>query len=138
MNRKIKFSLLAGFPALAYFVYRNYPKLNIITGFAAKTACSCTFLADRDLISIEAGENAFFPVKYAENKIDPKEKSVTSSVLGMKSRKAIYKEGIGCILLPEKVEKTPVTIPKRNVVAPPMTSLFPTAMANRKEQFPKK
>ncbi|HET8753786.1 MAG TPA: hypothetical protein VFM59_05430, partial [Salinimicrobium sp.] len=65
MNRKIKYSLLAGLPASVYFVYRHFPKLNILTGFAAKTVCSCTFLAQRDQISVEVGENGFFPVKYS-------------------------------------------------------------------------
>lgn len=112
MNRKIKYSLFAGFPTLVYFIYKNFPKLDILTGFAAKTVCSCTFLAHRDQISVEAGENDFFPVKYAQNKIDLKEKSVSTSILGLKTRKAVYQEGLGCVLLPENAENFPLDLSK--------------------------
>lgn len=102
MNSKIKYGLLVGFPSLAYFFYRNYPKLNILSGFAAKNVCSCTFEAGRDLKSIEAGDNNFLPVFYAKNEINLEEKSVSSSILGFKKRTAVYRDGIGSILLPEK------------------------------------
>ncbi len=104
MNNKLKYGLLVGFPSLAYFFYRNYPKLNILAGFAAKNVCSCTFEAGLDLKSIEAGDNNFLPVFYAKNEINKEEKSVSSSILGLKKRTAIYKDGIGSILLPEKSE----------------------------------
>lgn len=101
MNRKIKFSLITGIPAISYFIFRNFPKLNILNGFAAKNVCTGTFEAGRDLKSIEAGENSFLPISFAKNEIDFSEKSVTSSVLGLKKRKAIFREGLGCVLLPE-------------------------------------
>ncbi|MGM1056500.1 MAG: serine hydrolase domain-containing protein [Bacteroidota bacterium] len=102
MKKIVKYSLLIIILVLVYLVYANYPRLNIITGFAAKNVCSCTFIAGRDLRSIEEGDNDFTPVSYAKNKINFDEKSVTSSVFGLKPRKAVYKEGIGCILLPER------------------------------------
>lgn len=105
MNKTVKYSLLIILLVVAYLVYSNYPRLNIITGFAAKNVCSCTFEAGRDLRSIEENDNGFTPVSYAKNKINLDEKSVTSSVFGLKPRKAVYKEGIGCILLPEKSTK---------------------------------
>lgn len=112
MNQKLKFGLFAGLTAMAYFLYRNYPKLDILTGFAAKNVCSCTFLGGRIQSSIEAGENGFFPVKYAENIIDPEERSVTSSIFGLKPRKAVFKEGVGCILLPENIDVSKLNFPK--------------------------
>lgn len=58
MNKNIKYSLMAAFPVIAgAVVYKNYPKLNIITGFAAKNVCSCTFEAGRELQSILKGDN---------------------------------------------------------------------------------
>ena len=102
MDKNIKYGLMAAVPVVAgAVVYKNYPKLNIINGFAAKNVCSCTFEADRNLQSIVQGDNSFMPVNYAESKIDLQEKSVSSSFLGLKSRKAIYREGVGCVLLPE-------------------------------------
>src|SRR5210317_870813 len=99
--KKIKVGLILIVLVLAAVVGFNYPRLNIITGFAAKSVCSCTFEAGRDQISIEAGDNDIDPIYYAKNVIDTIEKSVTSTVFGLKKRKAVYKQGIGCVLLSE-------------------------------------
>lgn len=116
MNKKLKYSLFLGLPSVIYFIYRNYPKLSILTGFAAKNVCSCTFLAGRKLESIEAGDNNFLPVFYAKNEINFKEKSVSASIFGLNKRTAIYREGVGGVLLPEnKTEDIPdVPVPTRN------------------------
>lgn len=102
------------FLIVAYVIYANYPKLNIITGFAAKNVCSCTFEAGRDLNSIETGDNDFGPVFYAENMIDTNDLSVESTVFGLKKRKAVYEEGVGCILLPPDTKRDKIDIPKPN------------------------
>ncbi|MDT0643461.1 serine hydrolase [Zunongwangia sp. F363] len=119
MNKKVKYGLLAGIPSLAYFIYRNYPKLNILTGFAAKNVCSWTFEGGRSLESIEAGDNNFLPVYYAKNEVDFEEKSVSSSILGLKKRTAVFKKGIGSILLPDnfKGEIPKIPQPVRNFSA---------------------
>ena len=101
MKKILKYGLLLLVLALVYVVYANYPRLDIITGFSAKSVCSCTFEAGRDLKSIEEGDNDIDMVNYAKNKINFEEKSVTSSVFGLKKRTAVYKEGVGCILIPE-------------------------------------
>lgn len=101
MKNFLKYSLLLFVIALIYIVYLNYPRLNIATGFAAKSVCSCTFEAGRGQQSIEADDNDIFPVKYTTNTIDEKERSVTSTIFGLKKRKAIYKEGTGCVLILE-------------------------------------
>ncbi|MDT0646758.1 serine hydrolase [Zunongwangia sp. F260] len=114
MNKNLKYGLLLGFPSLAYFVYRNYPKLNILTGFAAKNVCSCTFEAGRELKSIEAGDNNFLPVFYAKNEIDFEAKSVSSTIFGLKKRTSVYREGIGSILLPENTSEAVPKLPVPN------------------------
>lgn len=101
MKKIIKYGLLVFGLAIVYVVYANYPRLDIITGFSAKSVCSCTFEAGRDLKSIEEGDNDIDPVYYAKNVINFEEKSVTSTVFGLKKRKAVFKEGVGCVLLPE-------------------------------------
>jgi CubicO group peptidase (beta-lactamase class C family) len=101
MKKFLKYGLVLTAIALSYIVYSNYPRLNIATGFAAKSVCSCTFEAGRDQQSIESEDNDIFPVKYTTNTIDEKERSVTSTIFGLKKRAAIYKEGIGCVLIPE-------------------------------------
>ena len=85
-------------------MYLNYPKLNIITGFAAKNVCSCLFEAGRDPENVQSGDNNFNPVKYAKTKIDAEKQTVTATVLGLKPRTAVLIEGFGCTLLPEEIE----------------------------------
>ncbi|CAN5300884.1 serine hydrolase [soil metagenome] len=87
---------------LILVVYFNYPKLNIITGFAAKNVCSCVFEAGRDPETLIPGDNDFEPVSYAKSDIDYSGRSVTSTVFGLKARTAVYNGGYGCTLLPEK------------------------------------
>lgn len=115
MKKIIKFGLFPLVIIIIAVVIFNYPRLNIITGFAAKSVCSCTFEADRDLASIEAGDNDIVPVKYATNKINFEEKSVSSTILGLNKRTAIYKEGIGCVLVPKNYKKAINFKPNRNI-----------------------
>lgn len=76
-----------------------YPRLDILTGFAAKNVASGMFLAGRTQESIEEGDNGFFPVKLSSNQVDTEKKSVTTGVFGIKKRKAIFIEGLGAVLL---------------------------------------
>ncbi|MDT8418126.1 MAG: serine hydrolase [Lutibacter sp.] len=115
MKKTLKYSLLIVILAIVYAVYTNYPRLDIITGFSAKSVCSCTFEAGRDLKSIEEGDNDIDMVNYATNKINFEEKSVTSTVFGLKKRKAVYKEGIGCVLIPEGENATIAFKPNRKI-----------------------
>lgn len=110
---------------LGFIVYINYPKLNIITGFSAKNVCSCIFEADRSLETVEMGDNNFEPVNYATNKINYDQNSVTSTVLGLKSRTAVFKDGFGCILLSEDCSKETSPLPMPNRVVVPNNSPYP-------------
>ncbi|UMB52884.1 beta-lactamase family protein [Lutibacter sp. A64] len=101
MKKILKFGILPLLIIIIAVIIFNYSRLNIITGFSAKSVCSCTFEAGRDLASIEVGDNGFSPINLAKNTINNEEKSVTSTVFGLKPRKAIYKEGVGCVLLPK-------------------------------------
>lgn len=78
--KKIKILILLLVFALGTVVILNYSRLNIITGFSAKSVCSCTFEADRSLSSIEAEDNAFSPVNLAKSTINFEQKSVSSTV----------------------------------------------------------
>ena len=115
MKKIVKYLLSLLVLALVYVVYANYPRLDIITGFSAKSVCSCTFEAGRDLKSIEEGDNDIDLVNYASNKINLEEKSVTSTVFGLKKRTAVYKEGIGCVLIPEGGNMTVTFKPNRKI-----------------------
>ncbi|SDX59389.1 CubicO group peptidase, beta-lactamase class C family [Lutibacter oricola] len=115
MKKIAKYGLFPLIIILIAVVWKQYPRLNIITGFAAKSVCSCTFEANRSLESIEKGDNGFSPINLAKNEINFEDKSVTSSVFGLKKRKAIYKEGLGCVLVPENFNNNVVFKPNRYV-----------------------
>ena len=79
-------------------------RLPVATGYSAKYLCSGYFISHRDKDSIEKNDLNFSVIKFAHNKINEDEKSVTSNVLGMAKSKAIYIDGKGCILVKEKSE----------------------------------
>lgn len=85
--------------ALVWVVAVNYPRLDILTGFASKNVASGMFLAGRSQESIEEGDNGFLPVSLSSNKVNLKDKSVSSTVFGLKKRTAVYVEGLGAILI---------------------------------------
>jgi CubicO group peptidase (beta-lactamase class C family) len=76
-----------------------WPRLPIITAFAAKGMCSCVFVADRDPASVEKQDLSFFPISLATAKVNYDDKSVTASLLGLVKRKAVYRDGLGCAVI---------------------------------------
>ncbi|NJY62138.1 serine hydrolase [Salinimicrobium sp. CDJ15-81-2] len=82
-----------------------YPRLNLITGFAAKNMCSCVFEAERDPETVTELDNNFDPVNLSETEVDYKNFSASSTVFGLKKRTAVYNPGYGCTLLPEESGK---------------------------------
>jgi CubicO group peptidase (beta-lactamase class C family) len=115
MKKVLKFGLFPLLVIIIAVVIFNYERLNIITGFAAKSVCSCTFEDQRALEIIEAGDNDIPPVYYATNTIDFENKKVSSTIFGLKKRTAIYKEGVGCVLISENNKQTIDFKPKRNL-----------------------
>lgn len=85
--------------ALVLIIYYAWVSFPIMTGFAAKQLCTCTFVSGRDQKDIEANELGFFPIRFVKNEVNLQDSSVTSSLLGMAKKKAIYREGIGCTLI---------------------------------------
>jgi CubicO group peptidase (beta-lactamase class C family) len=83
-----------------------WPRLPIITAFAAKDMCSCVFIAERDPVSVEKQDLSFFPISLAKTKINYDDRSVTASLFGLVKRKAVYRDGLGCAVIvdfPEEV-----------------------------------
>ena len=115
MKKILTYGLFLLIIVLGVAIYIYYPRLNLITGFAAKNVCSCSFIANRNLESIEETDNNFEPVFYAESEVFFDKKLATSEVFGLKERKAAYVKGIGCTLLPEGTssENRNVQLPKR-------------------------
>jgi CubicO group peptidase (beta-lactamase class C family) len=83
-----------------------WPRVPIITAFAAKGMCSSVFLAGKDPERIAAEDLSFFPISLARTTIDREDKSVTAKVFGLAPRKAVFREGLGSVLvldIPETV-----------------------------------
>ena len=94
------FLLLLAFVAW-YFFARLAP---IGAGYKAKMMCSCVFNAGRtDLEKIRSEDLA--PVnpllEVVEAEPDLENKSVTAMAAGVVKRTAVYREGLGCTLLPD-------------------------------------
>ena len=91
--------LLAIFLSGFYYLFVRSP---IISGYTAKCVCTQYFENGRPLDDIASDDFDLLLLSIARLSIDEKEKSITSSVLGMRSRTAIYKQGLGCQLLQGK------------------------------------
>lgn len=115
-------------------IFGNYPKLNIIAGYAAKNVSSSVFLAHRSLAFTDATDNNFSPVNLATNHINQTEKFATSSVFGLLTRKAIYREGLGAVVITKDYDPSekPAT-PKRS--EPDNTTPFPFGNAAPKDSI---
>ncbi len=98
--------LLALFVILIIAVVYNYPRLNIISGYAAKNMASHIFIAQRTAVSITENDNNFPLIKLADTDIHTKEKSVSASVYGLMDRKAIYRKGLGAVLINDEFDFT--------------------------------
>jgi len=76
--------------------------LPIGTGYAAKKMCSCHFIAGRSQASIQKDDLAMSPINLTSTVIDETAKTATSSIFGLGTKTAIYRENLGCILLDGK------------------------------------
>jgi len=100
--------------AIAAVIYMNYPKLDLISGFSAKSVASAHFADGRTLLAIETGDNDIPLVNLATNTINESERSASASVFGLKKRTAIYRDGLGSVLVDDDFDTTkPYDIPKR-------------------------
>ncbi len=99
---------------LVYLRIAIYPQLDLISGFSAKSVASGHFIDGRNLETIEQGDNDINKIDWATNKIDDDQHYVTSSVYGLKKRKAIYRKGLGVTLINDDFDVTkPYHVPKR-------------------------
>lgn len=84
---------------LAIVVYTQYPKLNIIAGYAAKNMSSNIFIAKRDFNHIHMVDNNVPSIKIAKTEVNSDTKITTSSVFGLLSRKVFFREGQGSVVI---------------------------------------
>lgn len=114
MKKIFKFLGFAALLFVVYFGYITYPKLDLISGFSAKSMASGHFIDNRSQEMIEKGDNDIDMITLAKNKIDENGKFATASVYGLKERKAIYREGLGATLINNDFDVSkPYEVPKR-------------------------
>jgi len=114
MKKFFKFLGIALLLTVVYVGVTTYPKLDIVSGFSAKSVASGYFIDGRPLEIIETGDNDIDNVRLATNEINEKEKLVISSAFGLKKRKAIYREDLGATLVNDDFDETkPYLVPKR-------------------------
>lgn len=98
-------------------VVLNYPKLTILTGYSAKHMNSSVFIGNRSFEFTDVHDNNFSPVHLADDEVDMKNKIAVASVFGLNERKAIYREGLGSVLIDDDFdENKPVLIPQRTKI----------------------
>src|SRR6202012_2977489 len=71
----------------------------IISGYAAKVVCSGVFVGGRPVDKVCKEDLDFFPLTIASCSVDLQDSSVTASVLGLASRKAVYRWRLGATLV---------------------------------------
>lgn len=114
MKKILKFMGFASFIGIFFFGFTTYPKLDLISGFSAKSIASGHFIDNRSQEMIEKGDNDIDMVDLAKNKIVEVGKFAAASVYGFKERKAIYREGLGATLIDDNFDATkPYLVPKR-------------------------
>tara|TARA_R110000787_G_scaffold45993_10_gene111954 strand:- start:564 stop:1883 length:1320 start_codon:yes stop_codon:yes gene_type:complete len=109
---------------LVLVVMVNYPKLNIISGFSAKSTSSSVFVASRTLAFTDTTDNNFSPINLATDKVSFDKNYATASTLGLLTRKAVYREGLGSVLVTKDFDTNKKQlVPKRS--APNDSTAYP-------------
>ena len=85
--------------ALACAIHYGWVSFPLISGFGAKTICSCMFVSGRSQADIEKEELSGFPYSLANFEVNLQDSSVTGKVWGMATKKAIYRSGAGCTVV---------------------------------------
>ncbi len=115
LKKGFKILMLLVLLAFIYYIYDQYPRLHILAGYSAKNMSSSVFLAGRSVEFTDAKDNNFSPVHLASDEVAIEEKSATASVYGLLTRKAIYREGLGSVLVPKGYDENATFLsPKRS------------------------
>lgn len=142
MKKILSVFLVIFLAIIVYFGVTSYPKLDLISGFSAKSIASAHFIDGRDLPTIEAQDNNIDLVKLAKNTLFLSQNYATSSVYGLKQRKAIFRPGLGAVLIDDTFDcKAPYLTPKRDLTSinlpyplgnlEPKDTLFPEINYNK-------
>ncbi|PIB37758.1 serine hydrolase domain-containing protein [Maribacter sp. 4G9] len=96
--KKLTWAFALVLVVLLVFGYLNYPKLNLISGYASKNLASNVFLAQRDAYFVNVVDHDMPLINLATAEADSENKSASASVYGLMERISVYKEGLGAVL----------------------------------------
>jgi CubicO group peptidase (beta-lactamase class C family) len=114
MKKILKLLAVALLLLLIYFGITTYPKLDLISGFSAKSVASGHFIDKRSVEMIVKNDNDIDMIDLAKNTVDETRKFATANVYGLKERKAIFREGLGATLINDDFDVSkPYDVPKR-------------------------
>ena len=85
--------------AAAYF-FALRPLLQLLNGYASKRICSSHFIAGRTLEDIQT-DDLIYPATWCNGEIDPVNMTASSSIIGLNERRAAFRPGFGCTLVPK-------------------------------------
>ena len=106
---------ITGFSVLATI---NLPKLDIISGYSAKMMNSSVFVAQRAPEYTDSTDVNMDLVRLADDRVDYENASTEADVYGLKKRTAIYREGLGSVLINDDYDPDiPYLQPKRSVAS---------------------
>ncbi|MEN1785812.1 MAG: serine hydrolase [Bacteroidota bacterium] len=122
--------------ALAVVVYLNYPKLNIISGYASKYMASSVLIANRMPYDINQKDLNIPLVRLATTEYQKAERAATSEVYGLMQRKTIARPGLGAVLINDDTaelgpnlipyrDQQPISLPYPFGHLPPKDTVFP-------------
>jgi CubicO group peptidase (beta-lactamase class C family) len=92
----LKFLVLVFGIGILIFIKESLP---IISGYGSKVVCSGVFVAGRNAEQVIKEDLGSFPMNLGTYMVDRADSSVTGSVWGMASRKAVYRFGLGATLV---------------------------------------
>jgi CubicO group peptidase (beta-lactamase class C family) len=99
----LKFLVIVFVISILIFIWETLP---IISGYGSKVVCSGVFVAGRKPEEVIKGDLRGFPMNLGSYTMDMSDSSVTGSVWGLASRKAIYRYGFGATLVSGTTEET--------------------------------
>ncbi len=111
----IKFLLFILLVYVCGFIWTSLPLIN---GYAAKTMCSDVFVCHRTTADIRANELGSFPFNLASVTISLQDSSVTATIAGLASRKAIFRKGLGATVI-SGIPEVAVRNESFNLAVPP-------------------
>lgn len=87
---------IMGLGYVAYFTFNMFP---VISGYGAKTLCTCVFAQGRNEQDVINQELGTMLGAFGNFTVDRSDSSTTGNVSIFSSKKAIYRKGLGCTLV---------------------------------------